>query len=330
MTRHPRFSLSAALISSLLLAACAASPENSDDATINDPLEGLNRGIYSFNNVVDDAILQPVARLYRVAVPAPGREGVKNFLNNLSAPVVFINNVLQGDVPGAFTTFWRFVLNTTLGFGGVYDFASNNTPLAYRPEDFGQTLGVWGVGSGAYLVLPILGPSSLRDGTGRVVDYASDPFTYLLTDGEQIARYGATAIDGRSRSLDLVDEIERTSLDPYATIRSAYLQRRESLIENKGKSDSNAQSFGPVSGTVEDAPAAQKAEPHADAGSANNALAPAAGTAPRMQAPSTNDAADSREDSTNAARSINDGMSKTNTNAYSGTPTRSSYGRLHH
>ena len=233
------------LLCAPLLAGCASdtatdtkSPDgatqSAKESDPSDPLEGFNRGVYAFNGVVDDVILEPVARLYRTVVPAPGRDGVKNFLANLTSPVILVNNILQGDVNGAFTTFWRFVLNTTVGFGGVYDFAENNTNLKYKPEDFGQTLGVWGVDAGPYLVLPIMGPSSVRDGTGRIADYFADPLTYLLTDWQKVGRYGATAVDARSRNLDLIDEIERTSIDPYATIRSAYLQRRESQVQDKG------------------------------------------------------------------------------------------------
>lgn len=239
-------SLQAALAAALLLLAACAPQMAETDAADQDPLEGFNRGVYAFNDAVDTVVLEPVARLYRMAVPAPGRDGVKNFLANLTSPVVFLNNILQGDVNGAFTTFWRFVLNTTVGFGGVYDFATNNTDLKAKPEDFGQTLGTYGSGPGFYLVLPILGPSSGRDAVGRVADYFSDPFTYLLSDGWQIARYGATAVDGRSRTLDLVDEINKNSLDPYATIRSAYLQRRQAQVENRaGASNTASTGLGP-------------------------------------------------------------------------------------
>lgn len=239
-----------ALLFALTLNVSACAPSEMADADIigegdaayddanQDPLEGMNRAIFKFNEVVDHLVLKPVAQVYRAAVPAPGRKMVHNFVTNLEAPVVLASSLAQGDVKHAFVTFWRFVLNTTLGAGGLFDFASaNTTDLVYRDEDFGQAFGVWGSGPGPYLVLPIIGPSSVRDLFGLGADVAADPFTWALEEDELYIRYGVTAVDTRERRLDIIDDIYRTSIDPYATIRSVYLQRRQADIENRTAKD---------------------------------------------------------------------------------------------
>lgn len=231
--RPLRFAI-VSLASAALLVSCAPQPASTADS---DPFEGFNRGVYAFNDVVDQFILRPVTSVYRAATPEMVRSGVHNFLTNLTAPVVLVNNVLQGDPTQAFSTFWRFVINTTVGIGGVYDVAGGYTELKYRQEDFGQTLGIWGSGPGPYIVLPLLGPSSGRDAAGKLVDVVTDPLTWYLSDGWTAARYGAEAIDGRNDVFEALDEINRTSLDPYATIRSAYMQKREAQIKNRQGAD---------------------------------------------------------------------------------------------
>jgi phospholipid-binding lipoprotein MlaA len=241
------------LLASLLLliaglSACAPSEmaqtniigegDAADDQVVDDPAEGMNRAVFKFNEVVDNIILKPVATGYRAVVPKPGRKMVHNFLTNMESPVVLVSSLAQGDVHHAFVTFWRFVLNTTFGVGGLFDFASENTKdLVYRDEDLGQALGKWGAGPGPYLVLPIIGPSSGRDAVGLVLDVFADPFTYALEDDEIYIRYGLTTVDARERRLDIIDDIYRTSIDPYATIRSAYLQRRQADVENRTARD---------------------------------------------------------------------------------------------
>ena len=227
-----------ALILSFMLVACAPATQHGE---VHDPLEPFNRAMFSFNEVVDNLVLRPLAQGYRFIAPKPVRRGVSNFISNLSEPVVFVNSVLQADAQNAFTAFWRLMLNTFLGFGGFYDFAGTYGNLPHRSEDFGQTLGVWGVDNGPYLVLPIIGPTSGRDALGRVADGFMDPFNYYISSGHVAdnsnrwiyVRYGVTAITAREDVLDLTDQIYSTSFDPYATFRSAYIQRRKAQVQNR-------------------------------------------------------------------------------------------------
>lgn len=199
---------------------------------IRDPLEPLNRGIFKFNEVFDTFVMRPIARSYIFVVPEYGRQRVTNVVTNLGEPVNMLNGFLQGDPERGFTSLWRFILNSTLGVAGIFDFAGYNAGLTHKDEDFGQTLGVYGVGSGPYIVLPFLGPSSGRDLTGRVVDWFSNPFNYVDSDEFVYGRIAVTAVDARARSMEVLDDIYRDSMDPYATIRSAYAQRRAALIRN--------------------------------------------------------------------------------------------------
>lgn len=220
----------------VLVSGCAPAPDDGEGGVLQDPFETVNRSIFAFNEVVDNALLQPIARGYRWAVPEYGRQRVSNVLTNLRQPVVFLNSVLQGDPGNAFASLWSFVLNSTLGVAGIFDFAGANTDLRVHKEDFGQTLGVWGFGSGAYIVLPIIGPSSARDTVGMVADWFTDPVNYA-DDEIMITRTVLTAIDARAGTLDLTDEVYRTSLDPYATLRSGYLQRRDAMVQNVHRKD---------------------------------------------------------------------------------------------
>ena len=224
-----------AILIAPLMFACAPVQ---DYATVRqDPYEPFNRQVFAFNEVVDMVLLEPVARGYRFVVPEIGRKGIRNALRNFYEPVTMINAFLQFDAQRGFTAFWRFILNTTFGFGGLYDFAGENTELTYRNEDFGQTLAVWADNTdSAYLVLPIMGPSTTRDAFGRVVDIFLNPWTYPLDDGGSAAVAAVNGIAQREDALDTLDEIYETSFDPYATIRSGYLQRREALIRNQRRS----------------------------------------------------------------------------------------------
>lgn len=208
------------------------SQPTSQEAPIYDPIEGFNRSMFTFNEWADKLVLRPVAKGYRFVVPQYGRERVHNVLVNMSEPVVTFNSFLQGNPERGFKSFWRFILNSSFGVLGIFDFAGANMGLNYDNEDFGQTMGHYGWGSGPYIVIPLLGPSSGRDLFGRVVDTASDPFNYVDSDAFVYGRAAVGAIDARERSLDLTDEIYDTSVDPYATIRSMYLQRREALVRN--------------------------------------------------------------------------------------------------
>lgn len=220
---------SVALLSMVLLSACAA--QRGADQADFDPLEPFNRGMYQFNYVADGVLIKPVTKVYRGIVPEPGREAVHNFVYNLTEPVTVLNAALQLDPQRTFTSLWRFLLNSTLGVGGLFDFAGKYG-LEPRQEDFGQTLGSYGVGPGPYIVLPLIGPSSLRDAFGMVVDYFSDPFSHILDHEEEVGRYFLEALDARNRTLELTDHIYATSFDPYASFRSAYLQRRDHEIRN--------------------------------------------------------------------------------------------------
>jgi phospholipid-binding lipoprotein MlaA len=212
-------------------AAPVRSVASAASSDIYDPLEPMNRGIYRFNTVLDTILLKPVARIYRTALPVWGRDRVTSFLKNLGEPITWLNSVLQGDSTNAFHAFWRFTINSTFGIAGIFDIAQQ-AGLTETKEDFGQTLGRYGVGSGPYLILPIIGPSSGRDAVGRVADIFSDPFNYILSDDALYVRYGVDLINSRSEALPFTDKIEKTSLDPYATIRSLYLQSRYDDVHN--------------------------------------------------------------------------------------------------
>ena len=201
----------------------------------NDPLEIPNRFIFAMNQTLDVAIFRPIAVLYRDLVPEYMRQRVHLFLRNLHEPVTLANDMLQGDWDRAGTTWDRFLLNST---GGVFGFWDVATDLGhpYHKEDFGQTLGVYGAGEGPYLMLPILGPSNVRDASGKVVDIFLDPFFYITreTDKEEwrLYRFAADGLDFRTRNLETLDEIERDALDFYARLRSLYRQKREAEIRN--------------------------------------------------------------------------------------------------
>jgi len=211
----------AALSTTLLLAGCATAGER----VKSDPWEPMNRGIYKFNDAFDRAALKPAAKAYVKVTPQPVRTGVSNFFQNLSTPTTIVNSLLQGKFVGAGQDTLRFVINTTLGWGGVFDVASGaNLPI--HDEDSGQTLGRWGVPAGPYLVLPFLGPASLRDAPARIVDDFTRP---LHWSGDDTLRWGTlalNALDTRARFLPL-DESLSQAYDPYAFIRDAYLQQRQ-------------------------------------------------------------------------------------------------------
>ncbi len=227
--------------------ALLAAPALAQDQP-NDPLEPLNRGVFQFNRVLDGLLLEPAARMYRMATPQFFRTGVANFLANLSTPVVLANDLLQGDFQRAELTLGRFMMNTILGLGGVIDVGDKLGMPERHSEDFGQTLAVYGVGSGPYLMLPLLGPSTGRDAVGRVVDLAFDPLAVLsvvdvgVSVGPtelRLARTGAEALSLRESNIEQVDELERSSIDLYAAVRTFYYQYRENLIRNGVPADIN-------------------------------------------------------------------------------------------
>jgi phospholipid-binding lipoprotein MlaA len=229
----------AAAIVALLLGGCAARPDNPDDmkyyVETGDPLEPVNRAVFQFNEIADKVVLRPAAIGYRTVVPSGVRTGIRNFLDNLATPITVLNALLQGNGGRARDSFGRFLTNTILGLGGFIDIASD-AGIPKHQEDFGQTLAVWGVGSGPYLVLPLLGPSNFRDGIGHGVDGVVDPvgrYIYNEYGMEGVGvRYTVTSIDWRANNLEAIDELRRSSLDFYAAVRSAYRQRREHEIRN--------------------------------------------------------------------------------------------------
>ncbi|MCI4644486.1 MAG: VacJ family lipoprotein, partial [Hyphomonadaceae bacterium] len=177
------------LIGSLLLApalgACTTQPANSADG-VYDPLEPMNRQIFAFNEAADKAVIGPVAGAYETVTPKFARIGIGNFLSNLSSPVIFVNDVLQGEGQRATDTAFRFLINSTFGVAGFFDPAEHELGVIGHSEDFGQTLGVWGVSEGPYLVLPLIGPTNLRDGIGSGVDTAFDPLTWMEFKDENL------------------------------------------------------------------------------------------------------------------------------------------------
>jgi phospholipid-binding lipoprotein MlaA len=195
-----------------------------------DPLEGLNRAVFTFNDGADKLVIKPLAIGYKTLLPTFARTGVSNFFANLGDIWIGINNVLQGKVRDGAGDFGRFALNTTVGILGFFDVASN-AGLDKHNEDFGQTLGRWGVGSGAYLVLPFLGPSSVRDGLSRLaVDWRGNPLWYTVDVPTGNTLIGLSLIDSRANLLDVSQLAEEAALDYYSYVRGAYLQRRRSLI----------------------------------------------------------------------------------------------------
>jgi phospholipid-binding lipoprotein MlaA len=223
----------------VLLGGCATSTDPEAIAQ-NDPYEQTNRAIFDLNMTVDKAVAKPVAKFYNHAVPQFARNGVHNFLANLDKPVTFGNDLLQGEVSRAAETLGRFAANTALGVGGLVDVATM-LDIPDHSEDFGQTLGVYGVGEGPYLMLPFMGPNPPRDLAGDVVDIFIDPTTYIKFHGSDTwyaVRSGVSVLDLRARNVDTLDQVERTSIDMYATTRSLYRQYRNSEIRN-GRPDTS-------------------------------------------------------------------------------------------
>ncbi|MCF6216915.1 MAG: VacJ family lipoprotein [Emcibacter sp.] len=245
-SRKSRFSyqkISLILISAVLLftSGCAKRPPDSDPQALaaylekNDPLEPMNRVIFSFNQGFDDILLEPAARFYRQFGPPDIRKGISNFVNNWREPVTFVNDILQGEVTRAGTSLSRFLINSTFGLLGLLDTATY-WGIEGHSEDFGETFAVWGFGEGPYIMLPILGPSNARDLTGFVVDFFYDPVSLWLSHkGWTYVRYGRLVMRGlifREENLETLDDLGRSSTDFYATMRSAYRQFRNHDINN--------------------------------------------------------------------------------------------------
>jgi phospholipid-binding lipoprotein MlaA len=219
----------------LVLAGCAApSPEA---LAANDPYEQTNRDLLKLNGKIDKYVVIPTVGVYFFLVPEGGRRGVHNFLGNLSLPTIFVNDMLQGELSRAGKSMWRLVVNSTMGLGGFFDPASK-IGISGHGEDFGQTLAVWGVGEGPYLVLPFFGPSNPRDATGLAVDAVMDP-TNQIGFKQHIwwsaGREYFTLLDLKGQTYQAIQGIQRGSVDYYSSLRSLYRQMRRDQIGNGRK-----------------------------------------------------------------------------------------------
>lgn len=242
----------AILLAGLFLTGCASTKLNNENGPY-DPLEPMNRAVFNFNEMVDNNVFEPVARGYKKVMPDPLELMVGNFFSNLNDVVVITNSILQLNYESALATSARLLINTTFGVFGLIDIASDisaasDVNLSKRNEDFGQTLGRYGIGSGPYVVLPFLGPSSVRDTFGIAVDsFFVDPVTqgvtsvflnnvsYINSTALRLPVAAARAVDTRAQLLDVEKTLEEAALDKYEFMRDAYLQRRTSLVNNSSE-----------------------------------------------------------------------------------------------
>ena len=225
----------------LFLNGCASSPDTTGKLE-NDPFESINRQIYAFNNGADEYVIGPIAHAYRDVLPNPVRDSIRNFLLNLKTPLSAMNATLQGDFTRGISAAGRFAINSTAGVLGLFDVA-NYIGLEPVDEDVGQTLGAWGIEPGPYLILPILGPSSTRDLAGKVGDWLIDPLgLYLIREDYEdflLATKVTKALDTRVQLDGVIEGTRENSLDPYAIMRTMYLQRRARQIANEESEDTS-------------------------------------------------------------------------------------------
>ncbi|WP_455288354.1 MlaA family lipoprotein [Cupriavidus necator] len=251
--------LALAAVTTAMLAGCATGP----NANPEDPLEPMNRAVYTVNDKLDEYVATPVAKGYKAVTPEPVRTAVTNFFSNLADVGNFANNLLQGKGVEAAETFMRVAVNSVLGIGGLIDIA---TPagLQKHSRDFGLTLGTWGVPSGPYLVLPLFGPSSFRDGVGLYVNFQFDPITYA-EPAVRNSLFGMNVVDVRTNLLGATDLLKLAALDRYAFVRDGYLQRRRNLLgedtalPDYGDDEDSGEAAAPAAAPV--APAAPAATP---------------------------------------------------------------------
>jgi phospholipid-binding lipoprotein MlaA len=220
-----------------MLAGCASVPPKDSPAyqaylDRNDPLEPMNRYFFEVNRGLDELFLKPASAAYDAALPDPVQDSVRSFINNLRSPIILANDLFQGEGDRAYVTLSRFIVNTSIGVLGLFDVATE-IGLDYHDEDFGQTMAVAGVGSGPYLMLPLIGPTNPRDLVGRIVDFAFDPLTYMGGTDARLARTSADVVDYRHRNRRTIEALEEGSLDFYATVRDASRQRRGDEIRNR-------------------------------------------------------------------------------------------------
>lgn len=231
---------------------------------VSDPLEPINRLIFGFNEILQMVILRPATEMYEVFVPPPLREAIGNIIDNLKTPVILANDILQGESDRAWRTTQRFVINSTVGIAGIMD-AADDMGIPRHSEDFGQTLAVWGVGEGFYVVLPLFGPSNPRDAVGKLfVDNYFDPLgLYLSNIDHEPGMYARTTVEGVDEYggvMDELDQIKKTSIDFYAAVRSMYRQKRKSEIANGAEVD-----LPPIPDLSLEGPELNAPEPAADA-----------------------------------------------------------------
>ncbi|MDA5195061.1 MlaA family lipoprotein [Govanella unica] len=229
------------LAAAVLLSGCATRPPASDPLAraefrrINDPLEPLNRATFDFNMTMDRFLLKPVSDAYRWVVPSPIRRGISNVLDNLQSPLIFANDLLQGEFDRGGVTLARFITNSTVGVAGIFDPAAK-WGLEKHKEDLGETFAVWGVGEGFYLVLPFFGPSNPRDALGVTAEFFGDPVSLLLENNNlkevSYARTGLEVVDFRLRYDENIKALKRTEGDLYVLMRTAYRQNRAYRISN--------------------------------------------------------------------------------------------------
>ena len=250
------------VIAVTLLGGCAST------GNPRDPLEPLNRGIYQFNDAVDTVLFKPLAEVYQGLLPQFVRTGVGNFFSNFQDVIVALNNLLQGKVTDAGLDLCRIIVNSTVGVLGLID-VGTEIGLEKHQEDFGQTLGRWGMGTGPYIVIPFIGPSTVRDGVGLIADWKTDPLTYIKPTRTRNALFGVFFVNRRAELLSASKILEVAALDPYEFVRDAYLQRRRNLIYDGNPPD-------------EDDPGPE-AKPNAGASGST----PAPAKAPESAAPAT-------------------------------------------
>lgn len=232
---NPIARIIAALVVALTFSGCATTSNNPKD-----PMEGFNRAMYSFNDVVDKATLKPLATVYSTILPNFVQTGIGNFFGNIGDVWTSVNNMLQGKVIAGISDVGRVLVNSTVGLAGLFDVASH-AGMTKHKEDFGQTLGVWGVSSGPYMVLPLLGPSTLRDTVALPFDFKGDPWGYVVPVNVRNSGTLLRLIDVRAGYLDAADIMEAAALDPYEFLRDAYLQRRQNQVSDGESSQEKSQ-----------------------------------------------------------------------------------------
>lgn len=235
MTSPTRRQTSGALIAAALLAGCATT-ENPD------PLQSMNRKVFAFNETVDEYVIKPPATVYRDVVPSVVRTGVDNFFGNLRDVYSAFNLMLQGRVGDGVGSLMRFSTNTVFGFGGLMDWATE-LRMERHNEDFGQTLGVWGFGPGAYIVWPILGPSSVRDSFGLPLEVAASPEQWAGSVAVRNSGMVLRVVNQRAKLLGATDLVDDVALDKYSFVRDAYLQRRRSLVYDGDPPDQDTERY---------------------------------------------------------------------------------------